>query len=65
LTPGRADPPEWCPVSEFLPLLDIVGLLEIPGIELVFIDLRKPGPFSVILQMANAKILFLPVPMKR
>jgi UDP-glucose-4-epimerase GalE len=38
--------------------LDIVGCLAIPAIESIFLDLWEPGPFSVVLQMADAEVLF-------
>ena len=38
--------------------MDIVGRLAIPAIESIFLDLWKPGPFGVVLQMADPEVLF-------
>jgi hypothetical protein len=42
----------------FEPFCDIVGCLSEPAIDLVCFHLWEPGPFGIILQVADAKVLF-------
>ena len=47
--------------ENFQPLWYIVGSLAIPTIKFVFRNLWEPGPFSLVMQMTDAKVLFYDV----